>query len=274
MKTNKMMRLASLLLVLTLLSTCAISGTFAKYVTSDTASDKAQVAKFGVTVTAWDNSMFATSYAKDDDKVTDKNITNSVAVATGVNYSLVAPGTKNTGDGTTFSITGTPEVAVNVKIALEITNDVFLNKGTYADWTTGDNTDSYNVTEAYYPVVFTLKQGTTQVAQGNLTKIKEYLTSISKNFEPNKDLSTEFGTYTLTWAWAFEDSDNSKKEDVNKKDTTLGNLAAGNAYTTPNYSGTGTVLTPQSVNGASTTDDGKYNLNIEYKITITVTQID
>ena len=47
MKKNKAMRLASALLVLTLLTTCAISGTFAKYTTSTTGTDKARVAYWG-----------------------------------------------------------------------------------------------------------------------------------------------------------------------------------------------------------------------------------
>ena len=41
------MRLASALLVLTLLTTCAISSTFAKYVTKAEGSDKARVAYWG-----------------------------------------------------------------------------------------------------------------------------------------------------------------------------------------------------------------------------------
>lgn len=50
MKKNKIMRIASVLLVAVILTTCAISGTFAKYVTSGSGSDTARVAKFGVTV--------------------------------------------------------------------------------------------------------------------------------------------------------------------------------------------------------------------------------
>ena len=46
MKKNKMMRIASALLVAVILTTCAISGTFAKYVTSTPGSDSARVAKF------------------------------------------------------------------------------------------------------------------------------------------------------------------------------------------------------------------------------------
>ena len=50
MKKNKMMRLASAMMVLTLMSTSVISGTFAKYVTKGEATDKARVAKWGVEV--------------------------------------------------------------------------------------------------------------------------------------------------------------------------------------------------------------------------------
>ncbi len=50
MKKNKMMRLASVLLIAVMISTSAISGTYAKYVTSGYAEDNARVAKFGVAV--------------------------------------------------------------------------------------------------------------------------------------------------------------------------------------------------------------------------------
>ena len=52
MKKNKMMRLASFLLIAVLVSTSAISGTYAKYTTSGFAEDQARVAKWGVTVAA------------------------------------------------------------------------------------------------------------------------------------------------------------------------------------------------------------------------------
>ena len=47
MKKNRMMRLASILLVCVLLTTSVISGTFAKYTTSANSEDKARVAKWG-----------------------------------------------------------------------------------------------------------------------------------------------------------------------------------------------------------------------------------
>jgi len=50
MKKNKMMRAASALLVAVLLTTCAISGTFAKYVSTATGTDTARVAKWAFNV--------------------------------------------------------------------------------------------------------------------------------------------------------------------------------------------------------------------------------
>lgn len=58
MKKNKMMRMASALLVATLLSTSVIAGTFAKYTTTVSGSDKAIVAKWDVGVKGDDGVAF------------------------------------------------------------------------------------------------------------------------------------------------------------------------------------------------------------------------
>ena len=54
MKKNMMLRTASVLLIAVLMSTCAISGTFAKYVTSTEGTDSARVAKWGFEPVAMD----------------------------------------------------------------------------------------------------------------------------------------------------------------------------------------------------------------------------
>ena len=66
MKKNKMLRIASILLVVTLLSTCVISGTFAKYVTKAEGIDAARVAKWGIIVGVEGDSAFKTEYETDD----------------------------------------------------------------------------------------------------------------------------------------------------------------------------------------------------------------
>ncbi len=47
MKKNKVMRFASVVLVMTLLSTCMVGGTFAKYTTEVSSEDSARVARWG-----------------------------------------------------------------------------------------------------------------------------------------------------------------------------------------------------------------------------------
>ncbi len=239
MKKNKMMRFASLLLVLTLLSTCAISGTFAKYTTTTSGSDTAKVAKWGVTV-AIDGAdvLFGDTYAKDDSTVTDQSITNSVATST-ENTNVVAPGTKG---ALTFSILGKPEVAVSVDVTFSGENDNDLsmitlpggNEKTYTDYTVAPYTGTFTQTQNYYPIQWTLKKSETSpqswddvkaVVEGNLQVIEDYFegteSGLNGNYAPNTDLTNTFGYYQLSWKWDFGTGTN------DKQDTYLGNVLAG-----------------------------------------------
>ena len=79
MKKNRMMRLASILLVCVLLSTSVISGTFAKYVSEATGVDTAVVAKWSFKVgesdiapaanTTFTVDLFSTAYELEEGKV-------------------------------------------------------------------------------------------------------------------------------------------------------------------------------------------------------------
>lgn len=223
MKKNTMMRLASGLLVAVLLSTCAISGTFAKYVTSDSSTDSARVAKWGVSVVASGDDLFNNQYT---------DTTNGLTVESVDDKKVVAPGTSNaefSAEGLKFEIKGQPEVAVKITYNFTVTKDIFLGEGTYPNDTTGDDSDDYDVDADYYPVVFNLTKDGTPVATGNLAAIKAYFdaqTAASTQIDANTTLNA---TYVLTWAWAFGDPAN------NLKDTTLGNLAAGTTSTTNAY---------------------------------------
>ena len=133
MKKNKMMRLASALLVCVLLSTSVISGTFAKYVTSDTASDSARVAKWGISVEAT-GSLYGEKYASADSKITALTDEASVSVwgkqgsAPEIN-AVVAPGTKSD-EGFQFGINGKAEVDALVTVEI-VHQNIFLAEGKY-----------------------------------------------------------------------------------------------------------------------------------------------
>lgn len=280
MKKNVMMRIASLLLVCVLATTCGISGTFAKYVTKAEANDTARVAKWGVLLTVSGEDLFANSYNGVDenaDKVTVFHQTED----------LVAPGTKNE-TGITFTITGTPEVAFKLTASLGTAGtdcqDVFLEAGTYTDYTQlkkqDDGTYAYSekftLNDKYNPVVFTLKHTFTNGAQsikgaadavnvtcvtnGNvdtitgtledINKVLEKLSELMSSVDPNYVLNDSF---TLTWAWDF-DANGAGTND--KADTLLGNLAS------------------DAIGDYKAQIADKYNLDLAFNFSITIEQVD
>ena len=160
MKKNRMMRLASGLLVAVLATTSMISGTYAKYVTQDTASDVARVAKWGVTVLA-SGSLYGEKYATAADNfITASDDKNVVSVwgkqATGTTTNnVVAPGTKSD-QGFKFAINGKPEVDSKVTVSITHQN-IFLGEGDY-----GVMVPTQGITvENFEPNVYYTKSGTT-----------------------------------------------------------------------------------------------------------------
>lgn len=261
MKKNRFLKVASAMIILCLITTCAVSTTFAKYTTAGSANDQARVAKWGVELTMDADPAFASEYT---------HTTNGLTVKSENDDKVVAPGTSSSevDGGLRFAITGKPEVKTNIDIAFTFTSDVYLKAGTYYDGTKAtketDGVKSYETFDLgadYYPVVFTLKQikdangvipdAQQVLATGDLAKIKAFLDAYSAGpdsiYEPNTDLGAEF---ELTWEWAIGTND--------AADTLLGNLAAGPL--------------PDYVTAAHTPAD--YSLNIDYRLTITVTQID
>lgn len=245
MKKNVMMRVASILLVLVLMSTSAISGTFAKYVSEAEAGATARVAKWGVEFVTHSDDLFKPQY-------------NYKAVPTGVsadysveaNTDVVAPGTSGTGyNFTTKHPMGDPEVSYAVTFDVKDTaKTVYLKDGS----------------GTYYPIQYTLILGATKVVEKStdLSAVIAALEACQYMFDvDNKQyyISTDGGlswtayagipTLDLSWEWTFEVDD---ATDV--KDTKLGNLAAG--YTLAQV-------------GA---DD--VNLEIVFDIVATATQID
>lgn len=250
-KKHWTLRAAGLLFALVLITSCFVGGTFAKYVTSGYGHESARVAKFGVTMSVATDTAFKKTYATDNSPVST-TITNSVDSSGSEN--LVAPGTKGS-NFVVLSITGTPEVAVNVKIAAE-GYDVFLKAGKYPDLTTAAD-DIFTLENDYHPITYTLRKTgeSDPVKTGNLDAIIDYLNNLNKlsgnpsgNYEANTDLSQVFGTYTLSWEWKFDGGND-------KADTLLGAITAGSS----------------NVTGTPGTD---YQTGIGFTLTATVTQID
>ena len=247
---GRLARITVIIAAIAIMTTSLAVGTFAKYATGDNTSDTARVAKWGVTVDInVGDGMFAQSY--------DGTVVASESV------NVVAPGTKND-TGVTFTITGKPEVRSKVLITITDKDgnnpkDVFLHLD-------GKTT--------YYPVKFTLVQTSSAsgilpdydqnvvgedgilVKDGTLADVQAVLTAYSgTEYAPNTDLAASF---KLTWKWDFgNDDDTISGNDI--YDTALGDLAAG--------------LTVTTVDGVAI-DADDYNLWLDYKINITIVQVD
>ena len=230
MKKNTMMRIASCLLIAVLMTTCVISGTFAKYTTKDNAADSARVAKWGVVIDVTGEEAFAEKY----DNAASASGTKVVSVDnTAADDSVLAPGTNGT--LTTFKITGKPEVMLDVKADVNVELD-----GWIVDAAT------------YFPVV--IKVNGTPVAAPADPTLANYETAIEAaiinaiiadaSVTPSADASTatkrydantDFGAaesavdVTVTWEWPFEVdaddvADGVQSDATDAKDTVLGNL--------------------------------------------------
>lgn len=215
MKKNVMMRLAAILLVCVLASTCGISGTYAKYVTEGTGMDNARVAHWGVKITP-NGAMFEKLYGKDDATYTlDDN-----TVISSDEWKLVAPGT--THGMTEIVLEGSPEVATRVTYEATVV---------MGPWKLSDGTTEY------CPVYFTIEGKTYGIAADCgkddldfayttvaelVAGIKDAIENCKKDYVANKDLSTVSADYpSVSWTWPYHTTD---ANDV--KDTDLGNLAA------------------------------------------------
>ncbi|MBP5766482.1 MAG: hypothetical protein J6X47_05810, partial [Clostridia bacterium] len=111
---NKMMRIASVLLVAALITTCAISGTFAKYVTKVSGEDSARVAKWGIVLGVNTTGAFDDRYVTHDDTYEGEfSVMAYNATDEAKGDKLVAPGTSSKDLDMNFSasVKGTPEVA-------------------------------------------------------------------------------------------------------------------------------------------------------------------
>ncbi len=215
-RSSMMVRLVAVLAVTMMFTMCFVGGTFAKYTTSGSADDNATVAKWGVTVSGTADT-FKETYAKDNNSFT---LTENTVVST---RDVVAPGTSGT--MAAFAITGTPEVAVNVKFTGNLDlGDKWVDAG-----------GNY-----YCPIE--IKVGTETINGNAFASASEFeeavetkIAAFSKDYAPNKDLSTiGSDAPVISWKWAFEGND-----DV--KDTYLGNQAADSNAATIKLSVTATV---------------------------------
>ena len=190
MRKNRMMRLASALLILTMVTTCAISGTFAKYVTSDSGTDTARVAKWGFGAT--DNSI-----------VLDNLFLDSYTNIAGENQAnVVAPGETESVDFKfeydTANVAAKPEVAYTFVVDAEVTGDYAdLDKNKNFTWIL--DTNHYQTVAELIDAIEAL-DGNVAAADG---KPANYYApnTLPAAFYPSDNGAA---THTIGWNWEFE----------------------------------------------------------------------
>lgn len=217
MKRNKLFLLGLFVVFAAVLSLSLVSSTFAKYTSTNSGSDTARVAKWGVAISAANFDSFDAAYAKDDDSATTIS---TVSVVSANSENVLAPGTTRNLVG--LAISGAPEVAVKVTYTATLT----LSK-----WTLTDDTTEY------CPVIFTVngedfyigKTGIETVAQLKAA-VETAINGYSAEYDANSDLSGASAP-VVSWRWEFEKTTTgSTQTDVN--DSILGDKAAqGNGPT-------------------------------------------
>ena len=187
MKTNKIMRLASGLLVVAMMTTCAISGTFAKYISTTSGSDDAVVAKWSFKVN--DNEIAVTGDAQ---KVSfglfdTINDTGNTAEEEDVKTTRIAPGTSGSFE---LKLENTSEVTAKYTITL----------------TEGSNSN--------IPLQYSLDS----------TTWKDSIDDLNESLK-EKSIAMETGTatHTVYWRWVYEgDTVGAHENQTDSADTALG----------------------------------------------------
>ena len=200
-KRNKAMRLASALMVLALLTVCAVSGTFAKYVTSAEGTDTARVAKWGFTTTSLDLSdLFKQTYD------------NTVSAAA----DAIAPGTTGS-DTFEFVFGGQAGIdAPEVDYAFTVDTD---------GSTVGDNIKTNT------NILWKLDDGSFGTWDELIASIKALSGDATgtKTYKAG-NLPTEFPAagkaHTVTWKWVFFDESTASTTGNDTIDTGMGNATS------------------------------------------------
>lgn len=210
MKKNIMMRLSALLLVAVLLTTCVISGTFAKYTTTKSSDDKATVAAWGITLTVeGDNVLY-------DDNTIDTELATSVKA-----NNLAAPGTYQ--KLATVNLTGTPEVAYKIVVDVDLELENWTAAGGFycpLVFSVDGNPVAGSFTNAEDLEAAVEKAVLKAIAGGDALSATASGDGLKYEVEYNAGTAVATGAadgVVVDWLWAFNGE--------NAKDTELGNAA-------------------------------------------------
>lgn len=208
MKINRMMRLASILLVLVLMTSSVVGGTFAKYTTSVDGYDTARVAKWGFEPSEIElDGLFNYVYEMDADPAW---ATNSVVASDG-KTDLIAPGTTGSAkfgfnyDEVSGGAIGAPEVAYTFEVNVDETG--------IADSIKANKNIQWKLDEGNW-VTWNEFVAAVEALDGSTAGAGQY----APNTLPDA-FNSDGEMHTISWQWIFF-ADDAQDKDV---DTVMGN---------------------------------------------------
>lgn len=200
-KKNKTLRAAALLLMLSLVSTSFVGGTFAKYTSSVSATSTANIAKWSVKINE-------TEINAGGD-ITSFNLFNSIVDTVDgnadahVNGQLLAPGVKG-----------------KVELSIENASDVAIKVAAKADAALL----SVEAGSAAVPLKFALGDAASEPGAGSYTDLAGLITAVEAAL-PSDSSPLNYGatfTKTIYWKWDYEGSGSQ----TDTSDTALGVASA------------------------------------------------
>lgn len=164
--------------------------TFASYISKGSGTDSATVAKWGFVVKADAGNIFSADYTKGEGEFAEA-VGTGTGVAVKAAANAVAPGTTGS---FTFEISGTAEVKADVSVALTGA-DIVLKAAA------GGETYTYN------PIKFSLQKDSAAATENlSFSELQGKLAELNEEVAAGGTYS-KAGKYTVTWEWAFDNSE-------------------------------------------------------------------
>lgn len=217
MKKNRTMRVAVLMLALTLVTCCFVGSTFAKYTSTASGSDSINVAKWSITVT-------------DDGGAKELAATSAPTVVFDLGKLVTDAANKGTGDDDTNTVNNLLAPGTAGKFNLKVKNTAEVDANITVSFTAvSNNNDSITI-----PVVYSKDGGETWVE--NIAEL---------NYAKDHAVGAAEETIEIIWMWAIDGSaEDAHSAQTNENDTKLGILAQ--TANVPNITITATVSATQN----------------------------
>lgn len=202
MKKNKALTAAISVLSLTMVSMCAIGGTFAKYTTNGKTQDTATVAKWGITLSVTGDDVL---YDHDDKTVNDAETLKVKA------NTLAAPGTYQ--KLATVALSGTPEVAYKISVDVDLELEGWkVNGADYCPLVFSVDGTSYSMTSTVEALEAAVEGAIAKAILG--AEVTPDGQVYSKEYNAGVGVVAGANEVLIDWVWAYHVDDETDEKDT------------------------------------------------------------